>query len=111
MMRLQPILVTHKSELKPGQAFPVDGWKLEMPVNAEVAGFVVDPAGNLGAMVLMRPNVVKIAHPLLLMPVGGSFNPLVGRKIGKCFGIHVIPAGPVGVFQDAPWPTTTLLNS
>lgn len=83
--------------------YPVDGWGLKMAIGSEIVG-VATHRENLAVLVLFTPNALQVWHPLLVFPIGGSFAPMLGRKIGKCFG----GVGNWMVFEDSPWPTSAL---
>jgi hypothetical protein len=106
---LTPLLIRSAEDFDPRGPIPIDGWYVEMPVGSEVAAAGQDPKGQAVVYALVSPGALRIRHPLIVLAVGEAFDPKLGRKIGRCFG--PINVGVLAfVFEDAPWPTSTLVG-
>lgn len=111
-MRVLVAMEVGRQVQAPPNQLPVDGWGLEIPVGSRIVrvGFAADAGGKatMHTLVLVSPNAPKVWHPLLILPVGGHYAPLLGRSIGECFGVAQLGPQAFGVFADAPWPTSTV---
>jgi hypothetical protein len=102
-----PIKVERQGEVKPGP-FPTGGWGVQMPVASRIIGVGAQGA-DLSVLTLAATNGVRVWHPLVVIPVGGGHQAMLGRTIGESFGSVVVPGmGVFCVFQDLPWPTLTV---
>jgi len=86
---------------------PVDGWGVEMPLGSEIANLGLH-GNSLAVLALLVPKSTRVWHPLFVLPVGSQFDPMLGRRFGKCFGVSQLGQATYGVFQDLPWPSSVI---
>jgi hypothetical protein len=102
MQLLVPIVVTRKLPMTPNGPIPKDGWGVEAPAGSRIIS--VGMQGNDLAVVALAPERgVKVWHPLLIIPIGNGYSPMLGRQIGTHLG-DVMMGSVFSVFQDLPWP-------
>ena len=101
---LVSMTVTRQVPLIPGAPTPIDGWGVEAPVDSRIVNVGTSTAGDLSILLLINPQAVRVWLPLLIIPVGSGYHPMLGRQIGECFGVCQL-GGVFALFADTPWPT------
>lgn len=106
---LNKVLV-HYALMKPPEEKMPELWTggFDMPVGADLGNLITIGPGQIAVLGLAAPNAVHAWHPVFVVGMGQSIQVPLGRKIGKCLGTIALDGRPFSIFQDLPWPESTI---